>query len=190
MDWKDIAESVADAAPLIGGVLAGPAGAAAGTLLASIFGTDGTPEAVAAAIKSDPEAAVKLREAELAHAEAMRRLYLEAKASEQAAITQRLTAINKTMRAELETDGWFKSGWRPAIGWAMAFSIISIVVGLGSVLMNDPSKVRAVVDGIIALLAVMGPVLGVNIHARSRETQTKLTGRSPDSLLSAIIGKK
>lgn len=64
MDWKDIAGAVGKAAPILGTLLGGPAGAAVGSIVASALGTGGTPEEVSAALTNDPLALVKLREIE------------------------------------------------------------------------------------------------------------------------------
>lgn len=64
MDWKDLAGVVGKAAPIVGGILGGPAGAAVGGLVATALGTDSTPDAVSTALLSDPQAAVKLKELE------------------------------------------------------------------------------------------------------------------------------
>lgn len=69
MDWKAVGRSVAQSAPALGVALGGPAGGAIGGLIAAAFGADATPDAVARAVAADPEAAVKLREIELRHAE-------------------------------------------------------------------------------------------------------------------------
>ncbi|TGW14462.1 hypothetical protein EIL50_05420, partial [bacterium NHP-B] len=69
MDWKDLGKTVVSAAPVLGGLLGGPVGTAAGTLIASVFGVDPNPEAVAKAVKDDPEAFVRLKEIELNHKE-------------------------------------------------------------------------------------------------------------------------
>ena len=62
--WDKIKDVVGSVAPVAGSLLAGPAGGAVGSMLASALGVDNTPDAVAAAIKSDPQAAVKIREIE------------------------------------------------------------------------------------------------------------------------------
>ncbi|MER1940518.1 hypothetical protein ABS755_07390 [Castellaniella sp. FW104-16D08] len=64
MDWKDIAGVVGKAAPIVGGLLGGPAGAAVGGLISTALGTDSSPDAVSAAILADPQAAIKLKELE------------------------------------------------------------------------------------------------------------------------------
>lgn len=69
MEWRDVGQVVAKAAPLVGFVVGGPVGAiagAAGALVASVLGCEATPDAVSAALAGNPEAAVKLREIESA----------------------------------------------------------------------------------------------------------------------------
>lgn len=71
MNWMDIGkQAIQMGAPILGGALGGPAGAAVGAMIANQFGIDTpTPDNIMAAIKSDPEAALKLREVELRHQE-------------------------------------------------------------------------------------------------------------------------
>lgn len=62
MIWSDIGALVGKAAPIVGGLLGGPAGAAVGGLVASALGTDSTPDAVAAALQADPQAMARVVE--------------------------------------------------------------------------------------------------------------------------------
>ena len=62
MNWSDIAGVVGKAAPVIGTLLGGPAGAAVGGLISSALGTDNSPQAVSTALAADPDALVKLKE--------------------------------------------------------------------------------------------------------------------------------
>ena len=71
MKWHDVGKTAAKLAPALGGALLGPGGAAIGALVAGVYGTDATPDAVAQAIAADPQAAVTLRGIELQHAEAI-----------------------------------------------------------------------------------------------------------------------
>ena len=67
MDWKDVGEIVAKGAPILGAALGGPVGAiagAAGSLVASFFGCEDSPEAVEQAITQNPDALLKLKELE------------------------------------------------------------------------------------------------------------------------------
>ena len=64
MDWKQIADAVGRASPALGVLLGGPAGGMVGAAIAAALGVQGTPDAVSAAVASDPEAAVRLRQIE------------------------------------------------------------------------------------------------------------------------------
>jgi len=72
MDWKALGQKVGKAAPLLGSALGGPAGGAVGAIIASAFGADSTPDAVAAAIKSSPDAVIKLKEIEAQNEQSLR----------------------------------------------------------------------------------------------------------------------
>ena len=63
-NWKDVAGIVGKAAPILGTLVGGPAGAVIGGLIAAALGTSATPDAVQTAIASDPTAALKLAEYE------------------------------------------------------------------------------------------------------------------------------
>jgi hypothetical protein len=66
MEWKEVAALVGKAAPMLGTLLTGPAGAAVavGGMIASALGTDNTPEAVNAALMQNPDALIKLKQIE------------------------------------------------------------------------------------------------------------------------------
>lgn len=65
MNWSDVGRIVGRAAPVVGGLLAGPAGASVGSLLAATLGVDPTPESVDAALGRDPEALAKIQELQI-----------------------------------------------------------------------------------------------------------------------------
>ena len=67
MNWKSVSATVGKFAPVVGTALGGPAGAAIGTMVAAALGVADSPDAVDLAIKNDPQAALKLREFELAN---------------------------------------------------------------------------------------------------------------------------
>ena len=77
MDWKQVGNAVIKAgAPLLGGALFGPAGSVIASIISGKFGVspESTPEQVMAAIKGDPDAALKLREIETTHVERLQEL--------------------------------------------------------------------------------------------------------------------
>ncbi len=72
MNWTDLAGTLAKTgAPVVGSILAEPAGAALGgsigNLLAAALGTEATPEAVSTAIAIDPAAPAKLQQVDADH---------------------------------------------------------------------------------------------------------------------------
>ena len=77
MDWSDLGKTIAGFAPLLGGVVGGPAGAGIGSIIASAFGVEDEPSAIAKAIASDPEAAIKLKKIELDNKVDLERIALE-----------------------------------------------------------------------------------------------------------------
>lgn len=78
MDWKQVGNTaISVGAPLLGGALFGPAGAAVASIIAGKFGVspDATPEQVMAAIDAaGPDAALKLRQIETTHVERLQEL--------------------------------------------------------------------------------------------------------------------
>ena len=75
-DWSQVAgQLVANGAPIIGSILGGPAGSAlggvVGSLLSKALGVPATPEAIGAAIQTDPAAAQKIQELEAEHKTAL-----------------------------------------------------------------------------------------------------------------------
>lgn len=62
MNWSDIGNIVGKAAPIVGTLLGGPAGAAVGALVASALNVSNDPDAVNAALAASPEALVRITE--------------------------------------------------------------------------------------------------------------------------------
>ncbi|MDE3023135.1 MAG: hypothetical protein KGI54_15015, partial [Pseudomonadota bacterium] len=118
MNWKDIAPFVGDAAPIIGGLLGGPAGAAVGSLVANALGTGATPDAVSQALKTDPAAAVKLATLQEEQAVAFKQMTLQQATAEIQAQAQMSTAQIAVNQTEATKNSLFVAGWRPFIGWS------------------------------------------------------------------------
>ena len=64
MNWKDLAGTVGNIAGAVAPLLGGPVGLAVsiGSQIAGALGTENTPDAVAASLRNDPNAALKLQE--------------------------------------------------------------------------------------------------------------------------------
>lgn len=182
MDWQKVGKQLAEFAPLIGTALAGPAGGAVGTLVASTLGTDATPDAVYNTIRANPEALERIQALELNNAAEIQKLLIQAE-------TTRLAEINRTMRAEYATEGWFKTGWRPVIGYTVALCFAAVVLAIVYAIVKDPSKASDLVNEASMIMTTMLVVLGVQVRERSKDKRTAMGDRGP-TLLQQIFGNK
>ena len=194
--WAKVGRALKAVAPLVGTALAGPAGAAIGTLLANRLGVDDNPDIVARAIEADPDAAERIAVSiqEINHAEVMA-AYAQAGTS--------IAEINQTIRAEvMSTGGLYKTGWRPLVGWGFAASLVTQMLGTTlmagySVLNHDPAMLAATINGLTQLTTATAPIwamattaLGVNIYQRSKDKHVAATGQPPSAgLLGAIVSR-
>jgi hypothetical protein len=126
MDWKDLAATVAKSAPMMGGILGGPVGAAVGavgSMIASALGVQSTPDAVSQALTVNPDAAVKLAQIEKDRQVELQTLLVQAVANQLAADTATIQAVNATMQAETKSEHWASWLWRPYWGFVGATMI-------------------------------------------------------------------
>lgn len=79
MDFVELGKKIIGmGAPLLGGAVGGPGGAALGGIIASVLGGDpNDPDDLARRVAADPEAAVKLHEVESAHKERLEEISLD-----------------------------------------------------------------------------------------------------------------
>lgn len=75
--WDKIRGYVSKSAPLLGTLVGGPAGGTIGSLISSALGVEDTPDAIEHELRTNPEAALKLKELELNHKEKFQELTLE-----------------------------------------------------------------------------------------------------------------
>jgi hypothetical protein len=159
MDWKDIAGVIGNAAPLLGTLIGGPAGAAVGSIVASALGTQATPDAVSQAIATNPDAAIKLRQIEADQATKLRELAVTAENNRLIAETAAVAAVNATMQAEAKADHWPTYSWRPFIGFCFGVAWLGVYLVLPILRGYLPSIVQPTIPP-EAWLAV-GGILGV-----------------------------
>lgn len=181
MSWKNIASKIVDAAPMLSTLIGGPAGAAAGTaikLVANALGVQETPETVEAALQSNPDALLKIKELELAHKAEIRGLLI-------AAETARIQAVNKTMQEESKSEHWPQYSWRPYWGFisGTAFLVVCIfvcVLGYKTIVEKDATafgQIPMIIGAFASLFAIPGTILGVTAWGRNKMKE-KLTGVS------------
>lgn len=176
MDWKELGKKIVGVgAPLLGGAVGGPGGAALGGILSEALGvsTD-NPDDIARAIDADPEAATKLQQIQSEERIRLREIASERALSETEAETERQRMINETMRSEYRTEGIYKSGWRPFVGWIFGLSIGALIAALIYSIAKDPTTVSnpEFTGLLIWLFTAMAAILGINIRERSRDKRS------------------
>ncbi len=171
MEWKDIASTVGKAAPMLGTLLGGPAGAAVGGLIASALGSGSSPDDVSQALVTNPDAAVKLKQIEADRQAKLQELVVLAESNRLAAEAKAIDAVNATMRAEAAAEHWPTYSWRPFVGFAVGINLIAstlLVVGVFiAMCLNAAGADKAVaalpaaLGALAALVALASPILGI-----------------------------
>jgi len=174
---KDI---VGKAAPMLGMALGGPLGKTAGSMVASVLGTENDEDQMLAALQNNPEAMAKLKQIEAENERELRKMNLEAASKD-------LAQQHQTIRAELASDNWYKSGWRPTIGWVLALSLAAIMGGLAYSIFVQPGKAAEIMSAASGVLMFMAGLLGYNAKKRS-DDKAMAAGFQPRTIGDAIGG--
>jgi hypothetical protein len=191
MDWKEVGKTAAKFAPLIGAALPVPGGAAIGSIIASVFGVEDSPDAVMKAMESDPEAAIKLRKIELDHKERLEGLALQRAAMEMEQETARLQTVNATFQAEVKSEDKYVRRWRPTFGYAVTLTWVITWCAVVWVIVIETDKAPEVISALTAtamMWSVALAVLGVNVYKRSQDKEVD-AGLKP-GVLAALMGHK
>jgi len=182
-----VLDVVKAAAPSVAGlVLPPPIGSIAEKLIRSVVGDDDSisVEAAAARIAANPELMVKLRQAaameEAQYQETMRR---------------QISEVNQTMRAEIMSQGLWKSGWRPYIGWCFGTALLATVglclwLGFKSVAANNPAligQIGALVGALMPIFGVFAAVVGVAVHGRNKDKQAALGREAGPGMIASLV---
>ncbi len=163
-----------------------PGGGAVVSMIASALGlTDSTPDAIAQALQTNPDAAIRLKELEARHTERLEEIALQGRQAELAAQTEQQGNINRTMQAELNAPSAWKSSWRPMFGYMAAFGFGGLLAGLIVAIFKEPASAGKLVESATIILTMMLAVLGVNIRSRSQDKQAAIPGR-PIGLIEAF----
>lgn len=149
-------------APILGTVVGGPVGAGFGSIIANVFGTEDSPDAVMQALNSDPAAAVKLQQIQSEERVALQRIMAES-------AVQTVTQINETMRTEAKSEHWPQWSWRPFWGYisGLAFLVVCVLVCILAYHAVIDGKTEALVaipqliSAFAALFAIPGGILGI-----------------------------
>jgi hypothetical protein len=154
MKWEDVKKVILDAAPTLGAVIGTiapvPGGAAigglAGKILKQVFGTD-SPDELTQVISADPNAALKLREAEIAfQLEKEKLAHEETKAY--------LADVQNARTREVEIAKAGKSNLTfYSIGWIITLSFFGAIVLITLKPMGLDASMRDVLNMLLGYLA-------------------------------------
>lgn len=120
MNWSDLGRTLLGLGlPTIGGLLAGPGGAAVGNIIAGQIGVPATPDALGKALQTDPEVLKKMQETEAEWARTT--------ATIATANATQGQSVNTTMQAELAAGvSWWH--WRHLLGYVVGGWIAGIAI--------------------------------------------------------------
>jgi hypothetical protein len=182
LNWADLAGRVIGlGAPILGGALGGPLGAAAGQILAGALGAaEPTPTAVNAALEQvrDPNAAIAgARQAETEWLAALAEI---GKAQ--------VTEVGMTQRAEIASDDPLQRWWRPL--YALELSFVECPAFAFTLLhalwIGHDAGINGFANLSALFMAYFGArfgILGIYVSGRSKEKQAGATGELPPSLI-------
>ena len=125
MDWKALGRQIASkGADLLGEAIPIPGADFALDLVADALGTSKDADKISKAIEQDPEAAAKLKKAQLEHETELKRIKAEAQATHEEEVTKRQETVNETIQVG------YKEGvlWRRAVGWSFAIGAPLFIV--------------------------------------------------------------
>jgi hypothetical protein len=170
MDWKDIAGDVGKAAPILGTLLGGPAGAAIGSLVASALGTANSADAVQVAIATDPAAAAKVAQAELDNQVKLQAMLMahadNALAAQTAAIQADVTDRDSARKREIAVKGITPT----VLAWVVVGAAIALAAAVTTgYVTKDP-----------ALATLVGTVIGY-LFGEAKQVMAYYFGNSSGS---------
>ncbi len=149
MNWSDIGGIVGRAAPIVGTLLGGPAGAAVGALVASALNVPNDPDAVNVALAGNPEAMVRIQELQLSAQVELEKLAVQVE-------TVRLQAAGAQYSAEAaDRDSARKLAAsqprdfvRPTLTFIMLcgslFVVVAVLIGWANEVIKDPTAALTV----------------------------------------------
>lgn len=192
MNWNDVKSLVVEAAPVLGGLLGGPAGGVAGTLISKALGVPNTPDAIITELKNNPDALVKVKQIEAEKEVELQRLYVAAQANRLAAETQQfqeetkqMESVNQTARAEANSEHPWVFGWRPFIGYITGIAFLVVVIFIcflayKAIVLKDPTAMTMIPQFITAmtlLFGIPGAILGVASWHRGQKQRIEAAWR-------------
>jgi hypothetical protein len=195
MNWTDVAKIIAPLAPMAGSILGGlipfPGGSLIGEefgkIIAGVFGVPATPDAVNAAVTSNPNEVVL---AKINQATELARIKIDGFADLEKAylhtVETGLSQTGDTMRADIGHESLFFTGWRPAIGWvfvfeAVCFGLMLSVAAGAAAFFNNSRPLEILTNAwpiFLAYFGTLGLMVGVYIPSRTAEKKAAIANNA------------
>lgn len=199
MNPLDLIKSVL---PWVGTALGGPLGGVAASFIGDKLGLSGaTVDTVKAVLGGmSAEDLAKYKQADQEFELKMATLKIDAlyqleelnlKYNEQAVLNA--ADINKTMQSEAASEHWPSYSWRPAIGFAVAFNLVSASVVVFVAYIFRPSLVGQIPEMLTAQAALNGvamPVLGIASWFRGKTQEASQKTDLPVETHTTVVTKK
>ena len=133
MDWGSIKGLIGTAAPIVGTLIGGPAGAAVGGAVSKLLGVEETPEAVESELKNNPEALLKLKEYEYTHKEKLQEMELETLKTTLADVQSARSRQVETQKATGKVDvNFYALTWLVVLGFfALMYGLLFVTIPVG-----------------------------------------------------------
>lgn len=173
VELMDISDVVKSALPWLVTALSGPFGGVAASFIGDKLGLQGstvdsvkavlsgvTPQQLQEYKQMDQEFSLKMATLNINSVYQIEELNL--KFNEQA--VQNASDINKTMQTEASSEHWPSYSWRPAIGFAVAFNLVSASLVVFIAYIFQPTLVHNIPEMLTAQAALNGvamPILGI-----------------------------
>ena len=186
MNWNDLAGKVIGlGAPMLGGALGGPLGAAAGKILADALGAhEPTPAAVNTAIEQAADSNAAVAAAQRAEGEWLAALAEIGKAQ--------VAEVGATQRAEMASGDPVQRWWRPL--YALELSLVECpafaLTLLHALWIGHDAGINGFANLSALFMAYFGArfgVLGVYITGRTKEKQASATGELPPTVIGELL---
>ncbi|WP_257834512.1 hypothetical protein [Burkholderia glumae] len=133
--WGDVASAVSKFAPILGnavpgvGTVVGAGVGLAASVIAKALGTEPTPDSVMSALSSDPDAIVKLKQAEMDHEKDLASIAAQREAAALAAQTAQYSAEAADRDSARKLAAVQPKDWvRPTITFGLLFGAVAILV--------------------------------------------------------------
>lgn len=149
MNWSDIGNMVGRAAPIVGTLLGGPAGAAVGALVASALNVSNDPDSVNVALAANPEALARVQELQINARVQLEQLAVTAENNRlQAEATQYSAEAADRDSARKLASAQPHDFVRPTLTFIMLggslFVVVAVLIGWANDVIRDPTAALTV----------------------------------------------